>query len=155
VTIIEFSDYQCPYCRKFWTEAYSQIKEEYIDTGKVKLIFRDFPLSFHPMAEPSAQAAECAGEQGKFWQMHDKLFKEGVSGGVTAFKQYAADLKLDMEKFNSCLDSGQMANEIRKDFLDGQQAGVQGTPGFFVNGKVVSGAQPFSVFQQIIEQELR
>ncbi|MBS3116953.1 DsbA family protein [Candidatus Woesearchaeota archaeon] len=154
VTIVEFSDFECPFCGRFYEQTLPQIEEQYIKTGKVKLVYRDFPLSFHTQAQKAAEAAECAGEQGKFWQMHDKLFKEGVSGGVTAFKQYAADLKLDMEKFNSCLDSGQMANEIRKDFLDGQQAGVQGTPGFFVNGKVISGAQPFSVFQQIIEQEL-
>jgi protein-disulfide isomerase len=161
VTIIEFSDYQCPYCRKFWAEAYSQIKEEYIDTGKVKLIFRDFPLSFHPMAEPSAQAAECAGDQGKYYEMHDKIFSEQnklgtgtIQYSINDLKQWAVEIGLDASEFNACLDSGKHKLEVQKDLADAQAAGGQGTPYFIVGDTPISGAQPFSVFQQAIESQL-
>ncbi len=154
VTLVEFSDYQCPFCERFYSDAEKQIREQYVKTGKVKFIYRDFPLSFHENAQKAAEAAECAGEQGKYWEMHDKLFESGVSGGVAGFKQYAQQLRLDTGKFNTCLDSGQMAPEVQKDFSDGQRAGIQGTPGFIINGQLVSGAQPFSVFQQVIDAAL-
>jgi protein-disulfide isomerase len=154
VTIIEFSDYECPFCGRFYQQTLPQIKSNYIETGKVRLVYRDFPLSFHPNAQKAAEAAECAGEQGKYFEMHDRLFEKGVSGGVDSFKQYAAELGLNADTFNVCLDSGQMASEVQKDFADGQAAGVTGTPGFFINGKLVEGAQPFEVFAQIIEKEL-
>jgi protein-disulfide isomerase len=154
VTIIEFSDFECPFCARFYSDTLSQIDEQYIKTGKVKLVYRDFPLSFHPQAQKAAEAAECAGEQGKFYDMHDLLFEQGVQGGVAGFKGYAQQIGLDTGKFNTCLDSGEMASEVRKDFSDGQKAGVQGTPGFIINGNLVSGAQPFQVFQQVIEAEL-
>ena len=154
VTIIEFSDYECPFCGKFYAETLSQLYEKYIKTGKVKLIYRDFPLDFHPQAQKAAEAAECAGEQGKYYEMHNQLFEEGVVGGVTTFKRYAQDLKLNVGKFDDCLDSGKMAAEIQQDQADGAAVGVQGTPAFFVNGKFVSGAQPFSVFETMIEAEL-
>ena len=155
VTIIEFSDYECPFCQRFYSQTLTQIQSQYIDTGKAKLVYRDFPLSnIHPQAQKAAEAAECAGEQGKYYEMHDKLFENGVEGGIAGFKQYAQEIGLNTNEFNSCLDSGKMADEISKDFKDGQQVGVQGTPAFFVNGKLISGAQPFSVFQEAIEAEL-
>lgn len=155
VTIVEFSDYECPFCARFYSETEGLIQSNYIDTGKVKFVYRDFPLnSIHPQAQKAAEAAECAGEQGKYWEMHEKLFTQGVSGGVASFKQYAADIGLDTGEFNSCLDSGRMAGEVAKDLRDGQGAGITGTPGFIINGKLVSGAQPFSVFQQEIEAAL-
>jgi protein-disulfide isomerase len=154
ITIIEFSDYECPFCTRFYLNTLPQIKSEYIDTGKVKLIYRDYPLGFHANAQKAAEAAECAGEQGKYYEMHDKLFDEGVDGGVSSFKQYAKEIGLNAEEFNECLDSGEMASEVQKDFQDGQRAGVQGTPTFFINGKILKGAQPFEVFKQIIEEEL-
>lgn len=154
VTIIEWSDFECPYCTRFYTNTLTLIDEQYIQTGKVKFVYRDFPLGFHSNAQKAAEAAECAGEQDKFWEMHDALFDNGVSGGVTAFKQYAVDLGLDTTVFNSCLDSGDMAAEVAKDLRDGQAVGVSGTPGFLINGQLVVGAQPFAVFQQIIESEL-
>ncbi|MBD3318893.1 thioredoxin domain-containing protein [Candidatus Woesearchaeota archaeon] len=154
VEIIEFSDYECPFCARWYTQTYIQLKENYIDTGKVKLVFRDFPLGFHANAQKAAEAAECAGEQGKYYEMHDLLFENGVSGGVTAFKQYAATLGLDTEAFNSCLDSGQMAAEVAADMAAGQAAGVSGTPSFFINGVKLVGAQPYEAFQQIIDQQL-
>jgi len=155
VTIVEFSDYECPYCEKFYSQTYNQIESKYIDTGKVKLIYRDFPLGFHKQAQKAAEAAECAGEQEMYYEMHNELFEKGVAGGVTAFKEYAKNLGLNQDKFDTCLDSGQMASEIAKDMSDGQKAGVRGTPAFFINGKLVSGAQPFSVFQQEIDAALK
>ena len=154
VTIIEWSDYECPFCARFYSQTLNQIRTQYIETGKAKLVFRDFPLSFHQQAQKAAEAAECAGEQDKYFEMHDLLFEQGVSGGVASFKSYASQIGLDTAEFNSCLDSGKMANEVRKDFADGQQAGISGTPGFIVNGKLISGAQPFAAFAQIIEAEL-
>jgi len=170
VEIIEFSDYQCPFCRKFWVDAYPLIKEQYIDTGKVKLAYRDFPLdSIHPMALPSAMAAECVREKGgdeAYFEMHDKIFGEQsiLDGGkidspVTTTVSYtnqdlvkwAGQLGYDI---SSCLESGKYENEVFADQADGGKAGVQGTPAFFINGKLLSGAQPFSAFQAAIESEL-
>jgi len=170
VTIIEFSDYQCPFCRKFWSETYPSIKSQYIDTGKVKLVFRDFPLtSIHPMAQPAAEAAECVREQGgdsAYFEMHDKIFAEqnildsgSAAGPVTGtisytnndLKDWAKDLGYDI---GSCLDSGKFRSEVSKDTSDAQAAGGRGTPYFVVNGKPLSGAQPFAAFQQVIESEL-
>jgi len=159
VTIVEFSDFQCPFCEKFFTETLPQIQEEYIDTGKVKLVFKDFPLSFHGQAMPAAMTAECAGEQGKYWEMHDKLFGE-QSRWVDkpevndVMKQFADELGLDTDQFNQCFDSNKYADEINADMQEGIAAGVQGTPAFFVNGQFISGAQPFEVFKQIIDQML-
>ncbi len=159
VTVIEFSDFQCPFCSRFRDQTFDQIKTNYIDTGKIKFVYRDFPLSsIHPMAENGAEAAECANEQGKFWEMHDVLFAkqdEWTTTGVSALKGYAKDLGLDTDKFNSCLDSNKYKDEIAKDFQDGVTAGVQGTPSFFINGKQLSGAQPFTAFQTAIDAELK
>lgn len=154
VTIIEWSDYECPFCARFYSQTLGKIREEYIDTGKVKLVYRDFPLSFHAQAQKAAEAAECAGEQDKYYEMHNLLFEKGVQGGVSAFKQYASEIGLDTNKFNECLDSGQMADEIAKDMQDGQAIGITGTPGFIINGQLVSGAQPFENFKAIIDAKL-
>lgn len=154
VTIIEFSDYECPFCARAFNNTLPEIKEKYVDTGKVKLVYRDFPLSIHRSAQKAAEASECAGEQGKFWEMHDKLFENQSALDVASLKQYAKDIALDSTEFDACLDSGEMASEVQKDFSDGQKYGVTGTPAFFINGIKVSGAQPFSVFEQIIESEL-
>jgi protein-disulfide isomerase len=153
VTIVEFSDFQCPFCARFYTGAYQQIKQQYIDTGKVKFVYRDFPLGNHEYAQKAAEAAECADDQGKYYEMHDKLFETGLLD-VANLKLHASNLGLDTAKFDECLDSGKYYNEVQKDFKDGQAAGVDGTPQFFINGIRVRGAQPFSAFQQIIEAEL-
>jgi protein-disulfide isomerase len=154
VTIIEWSDYECPFCVRFIEQTYGQIVEQYINKGKVNLIFRDYPLGFHANAQKAAEAAECAGEQGEYYAMHDKLFADGVKGGVASFKEFAKDLGLDTDDFNECLDSDAMAEEVKKDMADGQAAGIRGTPGFIINGKLISGAQPFDVFKQAIEAAL-
>lgn len=154
VTIIEFSDYQCPFCRKFWSETLGQIKSTYIDTGKVKLVYRDFPLSIHPQAQIAAEAAECIREKGGdeiYFEYHDLIFENQQTLSESNLKQWASDLGHDI---SSCLDSGRYTSEVQADFLEGQAAGVTGTPSFFINGQPVSGTQPFSVFEKIIESEL-
>lgn len=154
VTMIEFSDFQCPYCERFYSQTLPQLEENYIKTGKVRLVFRDFPLSFHQYAQKAAEASECANEQGKFWEYHNKLYENQAALDVDSLKKYAKDLGLDSSKFDQCLDSGKMASEVQKDFTDGQSYGVSGTPSFFINGIELVGAQPYSAFQQLIEQEL-
>ena len=148
VTIVEFSDFQCPFCKKANDEALSLVKENYVKTGKVKLVFRDFPLEFHPEAEVAALAAECADEQGKFWEYHDVLFANQDSLGDANYKVWAEELGLDTEQFNDCYKSLKYLDEVRSDLVDGQKYGVSGTPAFFVDGRLISGAQPYSVFKQ-------
>ena len=150
ITIVEFSDFQCPYCNRFVQQAYPKIKKEFVDTGLVKIVYRDLPLSFHDNAQKAAEAGECAHDQGKFWEYHDKLFANQDSLGVDSLKKYAADLGLDVEEFNQCLDSGKYSQEVQEDAQAAQQQGISGTPGFVINGQVLSGAQPFSKFQQTI-----
>ena len=150
ITIVEWSDFECPFCARFYNDAYQDIKENWIDTGKAKLVFRDFPLSFHANAQKAHEAAECAGDQDMYYEMHDALFENGVSGGVAAFKTFAADLGLDQAEFDDCLDSGKHEAEVKKDMADGMKAGVQGTPGFIIEGQLISGAQPYAVFEQLL-----
>jgi protein-disulfide isomerase len=159
VTIVEFSDFQCPFCARFFSNTLSQIENDYISTGKVKLVYRDFPLSFHPNAQPAAEAAECAREQGKFWEFHDKIFENQQALSASSYKQWASELGLDTAKFNSCVDSGKYRSEVQKDFADGSALGASGTPTFFIGksdglGQKIVGAQPYSVFQQAIEAYL-
>lgn len=155
LTIVEFSDFQCPFCARFRTETFDQIKKQYIDTGKVKFVYRDFPLtSIHPVAQKSAEASECADEQGKFWEYHDKIFLNQDLLSLSSLKQWAADLKLDTKKFNECLDSGKYTSEVNNDLKDSAAAGGRGTPYFIVGEIPLSGAQPFVAFQQAIESQL-
>lgn len=154
VMIIEFSDFQCPFCARFKTQTLSQIEEKYIKTGKVAFVYKDFPLEFHENAMKAAEAAACAHEQGNFWEYHDLLFAYQQQMGDASLKQYAKELSLDTKKFVSCLDSGKMRVEIQQDMQEGAAAGVRGTPAFFVNGVFISGAQPFDEFQKVIEKEL-
>jgi protein-disulfide isomerase len=157
VTITEYSEFQCPFCARFVKETLPLIKERYIATGKVRLIFRDFPV--HQQAIIAAGAAACALEQGNFWGMHDTLFaqQEEWSGNqdfMELYNKYAQDLGLDVEAFTSCLESGKYTEGLRKDVEAGEAAGVQGTPTFLINDQLVVGAQPFEVFKEVIEQEL-
>lgn len=153
VTIVEYSDFECPFCARAHPTV-KQVMDTYGDD--VRIVYRHFPLSFHPQAQKAAEASECAADQGKFWEMHDLMFEnqEALASGVTQFKQWAAQLKLNTTKFNSCLDSGEKASIVQAHADEGAALGVTGTPGFFVNGISVVGAQPFSVFKQIIDQEL-
>jgi protein-disulfide isomerase len=154
VTIIEFSDYECPFCGRFYSQTLPQIEEKYVKTGKVKMVYRDFPLGFHPKAEPAAIAANCAGEQGKYYEMHDLLFENQPSLSDANYKKWAGELGLDAGKFATCLKDPKQKAEVQKDMRDGQAAGVQGTPAFFINGQLISGAQPFPAFEQAIEAAL-
>ncbi len=155
ITIIEFSDFQCPFCKRFFDQTLPQIDEKYIKTGKAKLVYRDFPLtSIHEFAAKAGEGAECAREQGKFWEFHDRLFQRQEELKVEDLKKHAADLGLNTVTFNQCLDSGKYTSEVDKDLNEGVTAGVTGTPTFFINGVKVVGAVPFSQFEQIIEAEL-
>jgi len=154
VTIVEFSDFQCPFCARFHSQTFPQLKKEYIDTGKVRYVYRDFPLSFHQHAMNAAIAAECADEQGKFWEYHDKLFQNQRALDDSSLKRYAEEIGLDTSKFNSCLDNKETASEVNKDVQDGQRYGVSGTPTFFINGVKLVGAQPYSAFKQVVDQQL-
>lgn len=155
VTIIEFSDFQCPYCGRFFSETLPLIKEKYIDTGKVQFVYRDFPLGIHQHAQKAAEAAECAGEQEKYWDYHDLLFENQNALDTASLKAYAKQLGLNTEKFNDCLDQGKMTEEVQNDFQEGSRYGVTGTPAFFINDVKIVGAQPYAAFEQIIEQELQ
>ena len=167
ITIIEFSDFQCPFCARFHIQTLPLLLEEYIEEGKAKLVFRDFPIqSIHPNALPASIAAECANEQGKFREMHDTLFenqnqwnKKETTEVMILFSQYAAELQLEQERFDSCLVSAKYIEEIRKDLEDGRDYGVSGTPGFFVGNDDIGyvelkGAQPFESFKKIIDSQL-
>ena len=167
ISIIEFSDFQCPFCARFHIQTLPSILEEYVDQGKVKLVFRDFPIqNIHPNALPASVAAECANEQGKFKEMHDKLFdnQQEWSGlemtkTVLLFSQYALEIGVEQEIFDSCLTSGKYIEEIRNDLKDGRDYGVSGTPGFFIGNDQIGyvelkGAQPFESFKKVIDAQL-
>jgi len=158
VTIVEFADYQCPFCEKLYTDTISQIIKQYVDTGKAKFAYRDYAF----LGQESTWASEataCANDQGKYWEFHDYLFTHQGSENSGALskdnlKGFAATLGLNTDKFNSCLDTDKYAKQVADDLAAGQKGGVQGTPAVFVDGKVVVGAEPFSTFQKLIDQEL-
>ena len=167
ITIIEFSDFQCPFCARFHTQTLPLLLEEYIEQGKVKLVFRDFPIqSIHPNAVPASVAAECANEQGKFREMHDMLFEKQnewnkleTADTLSLFSQYASNMQLEQNAFDSCLTSEKYIEEIKNDLNDGREYGVSGTPGFFVGNDQVGyvelkGAQPFDSFKKVIDAQL-
>ncbi len=167
ITIIEFSDFQCPFCARFYTQTLPLIHEEYIEPGKVKLVFRDYPIqSIHPNALPAAVASECANEQGKFKEMHDMLFenqnewsRQETANALSLFSQYATKIQLGQEAFDSCLTNGKYIEEIKKDLIDGRNYGVSGTPGFFIGNDQIGyvelkGAQPFESFKKVIDSQL-
>ena len=149
ITLVEFSDFECPFCERHYPTM-NQIISNY--QGRVRLVYKHFPLSFHPNAQKAAESSECASEQGKFWEYHDKLFTNQSNGYSTdKFKQWAVELKLNTKKFNDCLDSGKYASKVQADAQEGAQKGVNGTPATFVSGQLVSGAVPYESFKQIID----
>ncbi|MDF2379070.1 MAG: DsbA family protein [Candidatus Gracilibacteria bacterium] len=166
VTIVEFSDYQCPFCQRHTNQTLPLIKENYVDTGKVKYVYRDFPLGFHAAAGPAAEAANCAREQGGdkvYFDMHTIIFdaqnKLGSAVLSELFSGFASGLGLDVASFDTCFSSGKYKSEVENDYAEGSQFGVSGTPGFVLIGadgskKVISGAQPYSVFKNEIDAAL-
>jgi len=151
VRIVEFSDFQCPFCGKV-APTLQKLKETFGD--KINVVFKDFPLPNHPLAPKAAEAGQCARVQDKFWEFHDKLFANQQALDVPSLKKHAVDLGLDAEKFNQCLDSGEMAASVQDDLTDGHRSGVSSTPAFFVNGRMVLGAQPYEAFETLIKDEL-
>ena len=163
VTIIEFSDYQCPFCSRFSLGTMKQIKADYIDTGKVKLVFKDYPLPFHSEADEASIAAACAGKQDKYWEMHDKIFatQQSWSGNANAGDVLAKELKLSTTKFDKCFDDREPESGFAGDMQDGNTAAGKGigTPSFFIGNEdkgflLVQGAQPYPKFQAAIERAL-
>jgi protein-disulfide isomerase len=163
VTIVEFSDFQCPFCEQFENNTYPQLYDQYIKTNKIKFVFRHYPLvGIHPLAQKAAEASECANDQGKFWDYHKTLFKNQsawstlpLTDALDSFTSYASELGLDTTTFRSCLDTDQFAQKVQKDRDDGDKAYVNGTPTFFINGKRLVGAQPFDQIKQLIDQDLK
>jgi protein-disulfide isomerase len=153
ITIIEFSDYECPYCRKWHLEVWPQLQAAYGD--QIRLVYRDFPLnSIHSNATPAAAAANCAHEQDMFWPFNEKLFEMELGLSRATYQTYAEELDLDMDAFNECLESGRYLEEVEADYEYAANLGIRSTPTFFINGIPLVGAQPFDVFKTVIEKEL-
>jgi len=164
VTVVEFSDFQCPYCYRFFNQTYPGLKRDYVDTGKVKYVFRNFPLEFHRQARPAALAAECAGSQGKFWEMHDGLFANQKRLGPELYVSLAEELQLDTQIFKTCLASSIKRQSLEVETSLAEELGVRGTPTFFVgklkdghvvNATRIAGAQPLSNFARVIDAMLQ
>jgi len=160
VTITEYSDFQCPLCKKYFDESFPTIIKDYVETGKVKYVFKHFPLNIHPQAPDAALAAECALAQNKFWEMHDQLFTTQSQWSESPnhndqFKKIAADLKLDTVKFGQCLDNKQFQTNVEKDYSDGLANNFRGTPSFKINDEVIIGAQDLSNFTDTIDKLLK
>ena len=166
VTIVEFSDYQCPYCGQFFRETLPLLVAEYVKSGRVRLVYHDFPISsLHPGALKAAEAALCAGDQKRYWEYHDALFQNQTSLEETHLVQRALMLKLDTAAFNRCLNSGQYSNAIKQSLAEGERAGVDGTPLFFIGkvdpgttnvriARVIQGAKSYAEFKEVIEELL-
>jgi protein-disulfide isomerase len=151
VTIVEFSDYECPYCQKWHKEVWPQIQQAY--PNQVRLVYKDFPLQGHPNASPAALAARCANDQNKYWLFHDRLFS-GKALSSAYFESIATELSLNVATWKACLTSNKYNKEIEADYNYGADLGITGTPTFFINGVALVGAQPFSAFKKVIDQEL-
>jgi protein-disulfide isomerase len=164
VTLVEFVDYQCPFCRKNFQETLPQVIKEYVDTGKVRYVVHDFPLvSIHSNALNAAVAARCAGRQGKYWEMHDELFSNQRALDAASLPSYAKTLGLDVAKFQACLDDGAEGAKVRANLEAGEKIGITGTPGFLLGltdpkdpsllkaTRKISGAQPYAVFRAAID----
>jgi protein-disulfide isomerase len=163
VTLVEFTDYQCPFCSRHFRDTMPQIDNDYVKTGKIRYVLREFPLeSIHPLAFKAAEAANCAGEQGKYWEMHDRLFANQNALAAQQLPGHADAVGLDGQKFKTCLDSGKYAAKLRKDLADAQKAGATGTPTFFIGltdpkgseikaVRKIVGAQNYAAFKDAID----
>lgn len=152
VTIVEFSDYQCPYCEQWYTQVYKQLLASY--PGKIRFVYRDLPLPMHPEAIPAAEAADCAGAQDAYWKYHDALFSGQYPLGRAAYEHYAADLGLDTAAFITCLDDHHYLAAVNANASYAANLGLNGTPSFFINGRELIGALPIEQFKTVIDEEL-
>ncbi len=162
VALIEFSDFQCPFCGRYDKDTFPQLVKDYVDTGKIKYVWSDYPLSFHANAQKAAEAAHCAGEQGKFWEMHDRLFADQQNIAAADLPKHAEALQLNTTMFQQCLDSGRYAADIKKDIDVANSAGISGTPSFLIgtvqpNGTVkvtnkLVGAKSYAEFKSAIDK---
>jgi protein-disulfide isomerase len=160
VTIVEYTDYQCPFCQRFHLSAYPEIKKNYIDTGKVRFFSKDLPLDFHPNALRAAQAARCANEQGKFWQLRDTMGANPDKLDMGHIMGFATDLKLDTQRFQDCVNSDKYKDKVQADVAEAMRVGANGTPAFIVgkstgsgvDGELVVGAMPFAMFDEKLKQ---
>lgn len=164
LTLVEYTDYQCPFCARHAKVVLPEILKNYVDTGKVRYVLRDFPLPFHKQAGKASEAALCAGDQGKYWQMHDELFRNQGALDADKLPGYAKAVGINVDTFNACLASGKYTGRVAKNAADGGKAGVRGTPSFVlgytqpggeVKGeKMVRGAVPYAAFQSVIDELL-
>jgi protein-disulfide isomerase len=162
VTIVEFSDFQCPFCKKYFDDTQAQLKKDYIDTGKIQFSYRHYPLSsIHPLAQKAGEASECANEQGKFWEYHDVLFQQqdswsptDPSAAVDKFVELAGPVGLDTAQFKACLEEEKYKKNVTDDAAVGDSAQVDGTPTFFINGTRLVGALPYSEIKKAIDKAL-
>ena len=152
VTIVEFSDYQCPYCQSWYLQTFDRLMANYPD--QIRFVYRDLPLPGHPESLPAAEAANCAGEQGAYWKFHNALFSGKYTLGRAAYEQYAAALELDRTAFTTCLDDPRTQDEVKADAADAARLRLTGTPSFVINGRILIGALPFEDFKTIIDEEL-
>ena len=163
VTVVEFTDYQCPFCSRFFRDTLPQLENDYVKSGKVQYVLREFPIeSIHPLAFKAAEAASCSGEQGKYWEMHDRLFATQATMAAQHLLDHADVLGLDKAKFKVCLESGKYASKVRRDVADAQKAGITGTPTFLIGltdpkgseikaVKKIVGAQNYTAFKAAID----
>jgi protein-disulfide isomerase len=153
VTIVEFSDYECPFCVKWHAEVFARLMADY--QGKVRFVYRDYPLySIHPEAGPAAEAANCAGEQNAYWEYHTALFGRKYELGQQSYLLYASELGLNVDQFTQCLNEHRYKAEVEADFSSASKLGVNSTPTFYINGRALIGAQPYEAFKQVIDEEL-
>lgn len=163
LTMVEFTDFQCPYCQRFHVQTFAELKRDYIDTGKLRFVSRDLPLDFHPNAMQAAEAARCAGEQGQFWAMRDQMNSNPEKLDMNNLVSWAQDLKLNVAGFRSCVESQKYKNAIQTDILAAQRIGANGTPSFVVgkstpdgvDGELIVGAMPYSMFDQKLKELAR
>ena len=163
ITLVEFADFQCPFCKKFHTDAYAELKKNYIDTGKVRFVSRDLPLEFHPFALKAAEAARCAGDQGKYWELRNALYASPTPPNDEAIGKAAETLSLDKGAFQSCLASEKYKADVQKDATEAATLQISGTPTFVLaksskeklDGIRIVGAQPYVAFQTAIESYLK
>ncbi len=154
VLVVQFSDFECPFSKRFYKETFPRLEKEYISTGKVKFAYRDFPLAMHPGAFPVAVASRCAGKQNKYWEFFEKINNIDAPDSSAAIRQASQAIKLNTKDFDSCMNDSSVQAKVKNDMDAGSKLGVSGTPAFFINGRFLPGAYPYEAFKQIIEEEL-